>query len=110
MTENIDLKRLMTLSRLNLTKDEQEEIKKDLTQMVDWIEKLKTINTDNVYPLINILDNIDAKNATQPKNDTQYFISRNDEEGSVSNDTREDVVSNSQSFHDNFFTVTKIIE
>lgn len=101
----------MTLSRLNLTADEQTEIKKDLTKMVDWIEKLQTINTDNVYPLINILDDIDNSKKNENKtNDVDYFISRSDDADSVCNSAQEDILSNSQSSHDNFFTVTKIIE
>jgi aspartyl-tRNA(Asn)/glutamyl-tRNA(Gln) amidotransferase subunit C len=47
---------LATLARLEFTGEAKESIKKDLTQMLDFVEQLNKINFDGVEPLVYITD------------------------------------------------------
>jgi aspartyl-tRNA(Asn)/glutamyl-tRNA(Gln) amidotransferase subunit C len=47
---------LATLARLEFTGDAKESIKKDLTQMLDFVEQLNKVNLDGVEPLVYITD------------------------------------------------------
>jgi aspartyl-tRNA(Asn)/glutamyl-tRNA(Gln) amidotransferase subunit C len=79
--------KLAHLSRLEFENEAKEEIKKDLTRILSFVEKLNELNTDNVEPLIYITDDVNVlredevkqtitqeealKNA--PKRDSDYF-------------------------------------
>lgn len=75
------------LARLEFENEAKEEIKNDMNRMLDFVEKLNEINTDNIEPLIYmnpetnrlrediVIQNITHKEALQnaPKHDTDYF-------------------------------------
>ena len=81
------VKRIADLSKLEFTSDETTAILKDMNQMLEFIDKLKELDTTNIDPLIhmtedeNILREDDAitgasqqealKNA--PSKDSTYF-------------------------------------
>ena len=45
--------KLAHLARLELTEEQEERYQKDLGEILDWVEKLEEVNTDNVEPLTN---------------------------------------------------------
>jgi aspartyl-tRNA(Asn)/glutamyl-tRNA(Gln) amidotransferase subunit C len=47
---------LATLARLEFTGEAKESIKKDLTQMLDFVEQLNRVNLDGVEPLVYITE------------------------------------------------------
>ena len=51
---------LATLARLEFTGDAKESIKKDLTQMLDFVEQLNRVNLANVEPLIYITEAVNV--------------------------------------------------
>jgi aspartyl-tRNA(Asn)/glutamyl-tRNA(Gln) amidotransferase subunit C len=51
---------LATLARLEFTGDAKESIKKDLTQMLDFVEQLNKVNLDGVEPLVYITDAVNV--------------------------------------------------
>ena len=51
---------LATLARLEFTGDAKETIKKDLTQMLDFVEQLNRVNLDGVEPLVYITDAVNV--------------------------------------------------
>jgi aspartyl-tRNA(Asn)/glutamyl-tRNA(Gln) amidotransferase subunit C len=75
------------LSRLEFEGDKKEAIKKDMNNIISFIEKLQEVNTENVEPLIFMSDEVNVlredvaeetltqeqalKNA--PKKDSDYF-------------------------------------
>lgn len=75
------------LARLDFTTEEEKEIQQDLQNMVDWVDKLREVNTDGVEPLISMATEVNRfreddpgthlpreqalKNA--PQKDEQYF-------------------------------------
>ena len=81
------IKKIAHLARLEFDESSAEKMSKDMSQILDWVEKLNEINTDNVEPLttmsseINVMreDKVGAhldheaglKNA--PKRDADYF-------------------------------------
>lgn len=79
--------KLAHLSRLEFENEAKEEIKKDLSRILSFVEKLNELNTDNVEPLVYMTDEVNVlrddvvkqtitkeealKNA--PKRDSDYF-------------------------------------
>ena len=47
---NEDIQKIMRLSRLDLTPEEQEKYKKDLSGILDFFEKLKEVDTNGIEP------------------------------------------------------------
>jgi aspartyl-tRNA(Asn)/glutamyl-tRNA(Gln) amidotransferase subunit C len=81
------LDKIAHLSRLEFDEKDAEKMMNDMTAIVEWVEKLKEVNTDNVEPLTTMSHEINAlreddvkehldhesamKNA--PKKDQDYF-------------------------------------
>lgn len=81
------LDKIAHLSRLEFDEKDAEKMMKDMTAIVEWVEKLKEVNTDGVEPLTTMSHEINAlredevkehlsheralKNA--PKKDSDYF-------------------------------------
>lgn len=75
------------LARLNFDRNEELQMLSDLQKMVDWVDKLKEVDTDGVEPLTGMSSEInsfrDDKTGTHldrekalknaPKNDSEYF-------------------------------------
>lgn len=94
---NIDAKmvdNLAHLARLRFNDSEKESIREDLQKMVAFVEKLQTVDTTGVEPLLHISD---AAN-----------VLREDEvRGSIS---REEALLNSPVKDDTFFKVPTVIK
>ena len=85
--------KLALLARLGFNGEEKESIKKDLQNMLSLIDKMNTVNTDNVEPLLHMTGNIS--------------VMRDDEiKGSISN---EDALKNAARSSGEFFVVPKVI-
>jgi aspartyl-tRNA(Asn)/glutamyl-tRNA(Gln) amidotransferase subunit C len=81
------INQLAHLARLEFDTESKEEIKKDLTRMLAFVEKLNEVDTDNVEPLIYMNDetNVLREDVSQititqkeallnaPKKDSDYF-------------------------------------
>jgi aspartyl-tRNA(Asn)/glutamyl-tRNA(Gln) amidotransferase subunit C len=75
------------LARLEFENEAKDEIKKDMQQMLEFVEKLNELNTDDVQPLVYMNDetnklreDIALKTVSHhealmnaPKHDTDYF-------------------------------------
>ena len=88
------VKHISKLARISLDESKVENLSKDLTSIMKFIEKLNKLNTDKVKPLTSIV------NAS--------LKSRNDEikDGKI----REQILKNSPESNEEFFVVPKIIE
>ena len=85
--------KLANLARLEFNPKEKEEIKKDLQQMIGFIDKLNELDTTGVEPLLHMSENVN--------------VLREDEvEGSIS---REEAFRNAPLHDDQFFKVPKVI-
>lgn len=81
------VERIAHLARLEFTEQEKEGLVKDMSKILDWMDKLNEINTDHVTPLIHMSAEVNVlrddvvsslftheqglKNA--PKKDSDYF-------------------------------------
>ena len=48
------VKKTAHLARLHFSENEEEHMKEDLQKMVDWVDKLKEVDTADVEPLTNM--------------------------------------------------------
>jgi aspartyl-tRNA(Asn)/glutamyl-tRNA(Gln) amidotransferase subunit C len=81
------LDKIAHLARLEFDEKDAEKMMKDMTAIVDWVEKLKEVDTENVEPLttmsheINVLREDEVKEhlshvrglKNAPKKDLDYF-------------------------------------
>lgn len=79
--------KLANLAKLEFSAEEKENIKKDLSRIITWIDKLNELNTEKVEPLIymcneiNVLRKDELSNTVShedallnaPKKDSDYF-------------------------------------
>ena len=88
------INKIDSLSRIKLDDKESEDYIKDLNSILDWVEQLNEVNTENVEPLSNISSSILPK--------------RED----VSNDTNssEEILDNAPDKLEGFFAVPKVVE
>ncbi len=88
------INKIARLSRIKLDDKESEDYIKDLNSILDWVEQLNEINTENVEPLTNISSSV------LPKRDD------------VSNDinSSEEILKNAPEKIEGFFSVPKVVE
>ncbi len=85
--------KLAHLSRLHFNKEEKAEIKKDLQNMIGFVEKLNELDLEGVEPMLFMSDEVN--------------VLREDEiKGSVS---REEALKNAPLHDEQFFKVPKVI-
>lgn len=86
--------KLAHLSRLEFKEGEKQEIRKELEQMIGFIDKLNELDTTGVEPLLHLSDNVN--------------VFRKDEvQGEMK---KEDVFKNAPLHDENFFKVPKVIK
>ena len=88
------INKIARLSRIKLDDKESEDYIKDLNSILDWVEQLNEINTDNVEPLTNISSSV------LPKRDD------------ISEDihSSEEILENAPEKIEGFFSVPKVVE
>jgi len=91
---DLDIEKIAELSRLNLKPEEKQKLEKDLEAILGYIEKLRSVNTDQVEPTSHVLN---LEN-----------VFRKDEVKSC--DVREKVLEHAPSCEGKFFKVPKVID
>lgn len=94
---NIDrehLNKIAHLARLEFDESDAEKMMKDMSAIVQWVEKLKEVNTDGVEPLISM----------------SYEINSFREDVVVEHLPKERTFANAPMKDENFFLVPKVIE
>lgn len=86
--------KIAKLSRIKIEDEEVDELSAQLSSIVDWVEKLNEVNTDNVEPLSNV------SMAKLPlRKDVEDL-----------NDKSEEVLSNAPDKLENYYAVPKVVE
>lgn len=70
MAKKIDIKtvdEIAHLARLEFSNESKEEIVADMNRMIDFVEKLNELNTDNIEPLIYMTNAHDVLREDEPK-------------------------------------------
>lgn len=91
----LDVKKVAQLSNLTLVNDEEKEFEKQLGEVLNYIEKLNSIDTSEVEPTAQV---------TGLSN-----ITRNDKFSDESL-SQKDAISGGQSTYNNLFVVKKLVE
>ena len=88
------INKIARLSRIKLDDQESEDYIKDLNSILEWVEQLNEVNTDNIEPLSNISSSILPK--------------RED----VANDANssDEILENAPDKLEGFFAVPKVVE
>jgi len=89
------LAKLEKLSHLCVDESKKEEIKEQLTGILDYIENLNELNTDDLNPTFSTLDGGTPMRADMPR-----------EENTIA----KDILSNAPQSKDDYFIVPAIIE
>ena len=88
------VKNISKLARISLDNKNVDSLSKNLTSIINFIEKLNELNTDKVVPLTSIID--------------ASLTSRKDE---VKNENiRDQILKNSPEKNEEFFVVPKVVE
>lgn len=81
------LDKIAHLSRLEFEEKDAEKMMQDMTEIVEWVEKLKEVDTDNIEPLTTMSHEVNAFRKDEvkehlsherallhaPKKDADYF-------------------------------------
>tara|TARA_B100002051_G_C16531818_1_gene533055 strand:+ start:246 stop:533 length:288 start_codon:yes stop_codon:yes gene_type:complete len=88
------INKIASLSRIKLDDKESADYIKDLNSILDWVDQLNEVNTDNVEPLSNI--------------SSAVLVQRDD----IAKDTNsiEEVLENAPDKLEGFFAVPKVVE
>jgi aspartyl-tRNA(Asn)/glutamyl-tRNA(Gln) amidotransferase subunit C len=86
--------RIARLARIRVTDDEKNHLAAELSQVMDWIDELQSVDTEGVEPLTSV---VGARLKTRPDVVTL-------------NVTRDEVLANAPEAMAGFFTVPKVVE
>ena len=88
------INKIARLSRIKLDHKESEDYIKDLNSILDWVEQLNEVNTENIEPLSNISSSVLPK-----REDTSKDVNSSDE-----------ILENAPDKLEGFFAVPKVVE
>ena len=88
------INKIAKLARIRLSDKEANEFLKDINSILDWVEQLNEVNTDNVEPLTNI-----SSSALTKRRDENQDINSSDE-----------ILQNSPDKLEGYFAVPKVVE
>lgn len=89
-----DIKKISHLAKIEVLDEDRESLTKQVSKIINWVEKLSEVNTDNIEPLTNV-----------------HGESLCLHEDKVSDgDLAEDVIKNSKDAKYGYFAVPKVIE
>ena len=86
--------KIAKLTRIKLIDNEIKELSEQLSSILDWVEQLNEVNTDNVEPLNNI--------------SKSQLPLRKDQENSK--DNSQEILSNAPEKLENYFVVPKVVD
>ena len=88
------INKIARLSRIKLDDKESEDYISDLNSILDWVEQLNEVNTENVEPLSNISSSVLPK-----REDVAKDVNSSDE-----------ILENAPDKLEGFFVVPKVVE
>ncbi|MDX2245742.1 MAG: Asp-tRNA(Asn)/Glu-tRNA(Gln) amidotransferase subunit GatC [Bacteroidia bacterium] len=88
------LQKLATLSKLEIPDSEMAQLRTDFQGMLDFIGKLREVDTDNVKPLIHLTDEVNRLRPDTP--DAPL--------------SQEEVLKNAPDHNENYFRVPKVVK
>ncbi len=92
--DNLTVKKIATLAKLEFKEEQAISIQQDLSRMLDFVNKLSEVDTNNVEPLVYMLD--------------EPSILRKDE--AVQKISQQEALKNAPDKDTDFFKVPKVIK
>ena len=89
-----DLEKVAHLARIQIKPEEEEQLTKDMGEIMTWVEKLKEVDTIGVEPLTHMTEEINVLR----EDEAQQTI------------TRENGLKNAPDHNDKFFKVPKVLK
>ena len=91
---NKDIKKIAKLARIEVSEADCDNLSKQVGGVINWVEQLGEVNTDNVEPL------------TNPNKSTLKMTTDKISDGNIT----EEVLRNAKDTKYNYFSVPKVIE
>ena len=88
------INKIAKLARIRLSEKEANEFLKDMNSILDWVEQLNEVNTDNIEPLTNI--------------SSAVLIQRKDEAKNIN--SSDEILQNCPDKLEGYFAVPKVVE
>jgi aspartyl-tRNA(Asn)/glutamyl-tRNA(Gln) amidotransferase subunit C len=92
--DKVTVARIATLARIRLSEDELEPLAAELSSILDWVEQLMAVDTDNVPPMTSVAE------MTLPMREDKVSDGNN----------RDAVIGNAPRSARGFFAVPKVVE
>jgi aspartyl-tRNA(Asn)/glutamyl-tRNA(Gln) amidotransferase subunit C len=89
-----DIKKISRLARIEIAPDKIDEMAKQVGNIINWVDKLNEVNTDNVEPLTNV----------------NNMVLRLNEDKVSEGNIAEDVLKNAPNSKYGYFAVPKVID
>ena len=62
-----EIKKLAALSKLSIPDNEMEKYSQELSDILDYVSQLENVDTHNVEPLLNVLDQVNNSKPDEPQ-------------------------------------------
>ena len=62
-----EIKKLAALSKLSIADDEMDKYSQELSDILDYVSQLENVDTRNIEPLLNVLDQVNDPKPDEPK-------------------------------------------
>jgi aspartyl-tRNA(Asn)/glutamyl-tRNA(Gln) amidotransferase subunit C len=105
-----DVAYVADLANLELTEDERVRMLRDLNSILEYIDRLSELNTDNVTAMSQVSDRYDVDESQQGSERFAYAIRDDVKEGLRKSLPHELAIKNAPDTDGTFFEVPKVIE
>jgi aspartyl-tRNA(Asn)/glutamyl-tRNA(Gln) amidotransferase subunit C len=105
-----DVSYVADLANLELTEEERSRMVRDLNSILDYVDRLNELNTDNVEPMAQVSDRYGVDQAKQGTERFAYASREDILYGLRKSLPHEEAMSNAPDTDENFFQVPKVIE
>ena len=104
-----DVAYVAELANLDLTAEERARMLRDLNSILEYVDRLSELNTENVEPMAQVADRYGAE--SRQGSDRFAYAARDDvKEGLRPSLPHEEAISNAPETDGTFFVVPKVIE
>ena len=62
-----EIKKLASLSKLSIADDEMDKYSQELSDILDYFSQLEKVDTSNIEPLLNVLDQVNDSKPDEPQ-------------------------------------------
>src|SRR5271169_6411455 len=105
-----DVAYVADLANLELTEEERSRMLRDLNSILEYVERLGELDTENVAPMAQVSDRYGVDESRQGSERFAYAIREDVKEGLRPSLSHEEAVKNAPDTDGTFFEVPKVIE